>query len=76
MNPPVITAQLREALKRRPMTADALIAELGVKRIKLHKLIHRLGTEVVRIDTTPTAGRHARPVYAWRQRVPPLTNHS
>jgi hypothetical protein len=61
-----MTRRIREALQDGPLAAEDLTERLGISRVRLHSLIHKSGSRIVRVDLTPECGRFARPVYAVR----------
>lgn len=74
MNPRTTSLRLRELLTLHgPQPIDALTEALGIKRVRLHTLIHTQGGDIVRFDLTPECGRFARPIYGLR---PSLTARS
>lgn len=74
MNPRTTSLRLRALLTDKgPQAIHEITLALGIKRTRLHGLIHKQGTDIVRFDTTPECGRFARPVYGMR---PSLTGSS
>lgn len=60
------TARIVDALATGARSVEQLM-DLGLSRNKVHKVLHRLGGQVLRVDTNPNCGRTARPVYSRRR---------